>query len=133
MAGDAPARVSDAVIAELHERVAVLLQFLGGRHRRVAGECHRTEGGRVVTLPEAELSFYFAALAQLEPARRPVFTERVTRLLGAHPNPGPGDVDRAVRQALVGLWTPPAIEEFQRPPRWDRATPAFERVSKRAW
>ena len=44
---------------------------------RVAGECHRTEGGRVVTLPEAERSFYFAALAQLEPARRPVFTERV--------------------------------------------------------
>ena len=68
-----------------------------------------------MTLPEAELSFYFAALAQLEPARRPVFTERVTRLLGAHPNPGPGDVDRAVRQALVGVWTPPAIEEFQRP------------------
>ena len=56
-----------------------------------------------MTLPEAELSFYFAALAQLELARRPVFTERMTRLLGAHPNPGPGDVDRAVRQALVGL------------------------------
>ena len=86
-----------------------------------------------MTLPEAERSFYFAALAQLEPARRPVFTERVTRLLGAHPNPGAGDVDRAVRQALVGLWTPPAIEEFQRPPRWDRAPPPFERVSKRAW
>jgi len=51
-----------------------------------------------VTLPEAELGFYFAAPAQLEPARRPVFTERVTRLLGAHPNPGPGDVDRAVRR-----------------------------------
>ena len=49
-----------------------------------------------MTLPEAERSFYFATLAQLEPARRPVFTERVTRLLGAHPNPGPGDVDRAV-------------------------------------
>ena len=76
-----------------------------------------------MTLPEAELSFYFAALAQLEPARRPVFTERVT----LHPSSGPGDVDRAVRQALVGLRTPPAIEEFQRPPRWDRATPAFER------
>ena len=42
-----------------------------------------------MTLPEAELSFYFAALAQLEPARWPVFTERVTRLLGAHPNPQP--------------------------------------------
>ena len=46
--------------------------------------------------------------------------------LGRSPEPpGPGNVDRAVRQALVGLWTPPAIEEFQRPPRWDRATPAF--------
>ena len=42
-----------------------------------------------MTLPEAELSFYFAAPAQLELARRPLFTERVTRLLGAHPNPGP--------------------------------------------
>ena len=84
-----------------------------------------------MTLPEAELSFYFAAPAQLELARRPVFTERVTRLLGAHQNPSPGDVDRAVRQTLVGL--APAIEEFQRPPRWDRATLAFERVSKRAW
>ena len=87
--------------------------------------CRDVAGGRA--------SFYFAALAQLEPARRPVFTERMTRRLGAHPNPGPGDVDRAVRQALVGLWTPPAIEELQRPPRWDRATLAFERVSKRAW
>ena len=46
--------------------------------------------------------FYFAALAQLEPARRPVFTEHVTRLLGAHPNPAPGDVDRAVRQGACG-------------------------------
>jgi hypothetical protein len=83
-------------------------------------------------LPEAELSFYFAALAQLEPGRRPVFTARVAQLLGAHPDPGPGDVDRAVRAALVGLWTPPAIEEVLRPPRWARGTPAFERVSKGA-
>ena len=143
MAGDAPARVSDAVIAELRGRerdglielpkAPELSPGITSNHRwsvqrtpsvvrgpniprarrcpaavsgrpashRVAGECHRTEGGRVVTLPEAELSFYFAALAQLEPARRPAFTERVTRLLGAHPNPGPRDVDRAVRQALV--------------------------------
>jgi hypothetical protein len=68
-----------------------------------------------MTLPEAELSFYFAAAGQLEPTLRSVFTERVAGILGAHPDPGPGDVDRAVRQALVGLWTPPAIEEFQRP------------------
>jgi hypothetical protein len=83
-----------------------------------------------VTLPEAELSFYFAAVAQLEPALRPVFTERVALLLGAHPDPGPGDVDRALRQALVGLWTPPAVADT---PRWSRNTPRFERASRRAW
>ena len=48
-------------------------------------------------LPEAELSFYFAAAAQLEPALRPAFTERVVTILQSHADPGPGDVDRAVR------------------------------------
>jgi hypothetical protein len=61
-----------------------------------------------------------------------MLTERVARILGALRDPGPGDVDRAVRQALVGLWTPPAFEEVQRPSRWDRNTPQFERVSKSA-
>ena len=83
-----------------------------------------------MTLPETELSFYFAAVAQLEPALRPVFVERVAQVLGARSDPGPGDVDRAVRQALVGLWTPPAITE---PPRWSRAAPRFERSSRRAF
>jgi hypothetical protein len=50
-----------------------------------------------MTLPEAELSFFFAAAAQLEPDLRPDFAERVSAILGAHPDPGPGDVDRAVR------------------------------------
>ena len=86
--------------------------------------CRDVAGGRAELL--------LCCTGSLSRRAGPVFTERVTRLLGAHPNPGPGDVDRAVRQALVGLWTPPAIEEFQRPPRWG-ATPAFERVSKRAW
>ena len=40
----------------------------------------------------------------------------------AAPSVGPG-----------GLVHAAGIEEFQRPPRWDRATPAFEWVSKRAW
>jgi hypothetical protein len=85
-------------------------------------------------LPEAELSFFWAAMAQLEPARRPIFAERVAAILGARPHcePGPGDVDRAIRQALVGLWTPPATEEVLRPARWGRAAPSFERVSKGA-
>ena len=52
-----------------------------------------------MTLPEAELSFYFAAAAQLEPALRPAFTERVVTILQSHADPGPGDVNRVVRQA----------------------------------
>jgi hypothetical protein len=86
-------------------------------------------------LPEEELSFYFAALAQLEPELRPIFVERVAATLGAYPHcdVGPGDVDRAIRSALVGLWTPPPITELQKPSRWDRDVPDFERASKRAW
>jgi hypothetical protein len=42
-----------------HERVAVLLQFLGGRHRTEL-PAHAIEPKEVVTLPEAELSFYFS-------------------------------------------------------------------------
>ena len=83
-----------------------------------------------MTLPKAELSFYFAAAAQLEPALRPAFTERVVTILQSHADPGPGDVDRAVRQALIGLWVPPEETEL-RPPRRHRVTPGFERASKR--
>jgi hypothetical protein len=85
-----------------------------------------------VTLPEVELSFYFAAAAQLEPAMRTAFTERVVMILQSNADPGPGDVNRAVRHALIGLWVPPDETEL-RPPRWHRVTPAFERVSKRDW
>jgi hypothetical protein len=74
-------------------------------------------------LPYAETSFYFAALSQLDPQMQPVFTERVAGYLGAHPDPGPGDVDRAIRRALVGLWEPPTMED--RPPRWGRSTPSY--------
>jgi len=45
-----------------------------------------------VTLPVAELSFYFAAAAQLEPALRPAFTERVATILQSPADRGPGDV-----------------------------------------
>jgi hypothetical protein len=72
-----------------------------------------------MTLPEAELSFFFAALGTLDPNAREIFAERVGRILGAHPDPGPGDVDRAVRSALFGLWTPPEMTEL-RPVRWAR-------------
>ena len=85
-----------------------------------------------MTLPDVECAFFYAVLAQLTPDARPIFIERVARILGAHPDPGCGDVDRAVRQALVGLWVPPAFEEVRGSSRWDRARPEFERVSKRA-
>jgi hypothetical protein len=85
-----------------------------------------------MTLPEAELSFYFWAAGQLAPDARPVFVERVAAILGAHPNPDCGDVNRAVRTAFEALWIPPPTEERLRPSRWDRLAPGFERISKRA-
>src|SRR5262249_26207690 len=69
------------------------------------------EGGRVMTLPEAERAstlLHWRSLSRRAGRSSP-------NALGRSPEPGAGDVDRAVRQALVGLWTPPAIEKFQRP------------------
>jgi hypothetical protein len=86
-----------------------------------------------VILPEAEQAFLCNALAQLEPDVRPVFTARMVEHLQTHADPGAGDVDRALRAALVGLWVPPAIEETRVPPRWARATPRFDMASKRDW
>ena len=83
-----------------------------------------------MTLPEAELSLYFAAAAQLEPALRPAFAERVATILQSQPDPGPGDVDRAVR-ALIGLWVPPLVEEVKNASRWNRPTLGFDRIKAR--
>jgi hypothetical protein len=89
-----------------------------------------------MTLPPEECAFFYAAQAQLAPELRSLFIERVANTLGAFSpfcEPGPGDVDRAIRQALIGLWVPPATEEVKASSRWDRAAPTFNRVSKRAW
>ena len=85
----------------------------------------------MMPLLEDELSFYFAAAGQLDPELRPVFAERVAGHLAACPCPGAGDVDRAVRQALVGLWVPPVLEH--KTPRWGRSAPRFDRAAKRDW
>ena len=71
-------------------------------------------------LPDADLSFFFAALHQLDLPARPVFTDRVAAIIGMHPDPGPGDVDRAIRAALAGLWTPPPDKLGQLEGRWAR-------------
>jgi hypothetical protein len=83
-----------------------------------------------VTLPGDEQAFLCHALAQLEPDVRPVFTARMVEHLQALADPGVGDVDRALRAALVGLWTPPELDG-QRGSRWDSATPRFDLASKR--
>jgi hypothetical protein len=84
-----------------------------------------------VTLPEDEQAFLCHALAQLAPEARPVFTARMVEYLRALADPGVGDVDRALRAAWVGLWTPPELEH--RVSRWDRDAPRFDKASKRAW
>ena len=76
-----------------------------------------------MTLPEDEQAFLCHALAQLEPAVRPVFTARMIEYLAALADPGVGDVDRALRSAWVGLWTPPLLAETKVPPRWSQASP----------
>ena len=84
-----------------------------------------------MTLPEDEQAFLCDALAQLAPGVRPVFAARMIEHLQAHVDPGPGDVDRALRAAWAGLWAPPITETS--PPRWSRGAPRFERASKRAY
>jgi hypothetical protein len=85
-----------------------------------------------VTLPGDEQAFLCNALAQLAPDVRPVFTTRMVEHLQVIADPGPGDVDRALRAALVGLWVPPLDTELRAVSRWDRDAPGFERSSKRA-
>ena len=53
------------------------------------------------------LHFLFAAINQPQPEARPIFIARLDAALQIVPDFGPGDFDRALRVALVGLWTPP--------------------------
>ena len=80
-----------------------------------------------MTSARRRAGFFFAALAQLAP-RSARSSPRVLRLLlGAYPHCefGPGDFNRAIRAALVGLWVPPPMPELKTPPRWARASPRF--------
>jgi hypothetical protein len=86
-------------------------------------------------LPEEECAFYFAALGQIEPEQRLEFMARVTGFLDALSpfcEPGPGDIDRAIRQAFAALWTPPPDAERKVVGRWHRSDSNFDRVSKMA-
>jgi hypothetical protein len=45
---------------------------------------------------------------------------------------GEGDVDRAIRQALVGLWISRRRSKIRAVSRWDRNEAGFDRISKMA-
>jgi hypothetical protein len=85
-----------------------------------------------VTLPADELAFLCSALRQLTPDARPVFLARMVEHLQAIADYDVGDVDRALRAAWTGLWTPTSDNAVW-PGRWARDAPRFERASKRAW
>jgi hypothetical protein len=70
-----------------------------------------------MTLPAAEAEFLCSAVRQLSPDMRPVFIERLAEYLQAIADPDVGDVDRALRAAWTGLWTPP-LDLDLRPGRW---------------
>jgi hypothetical protein len=57
----------------------------------------------MIRLPDAEHSFVMAAAGQLPPHLRSSFADRVAAIVGAHPDPGPGDFDRAIRSVLLEL------------------------------
>jgi hypothetical protein len=65
-----------------------------------------------------DYSFVAATVQQLHPTMRETFATRVHAALAELHEPGPGDVDRAVRTALKGIWDPPL--ETAPPPRWSR-------------
>ena len=90
-------------------------------------------GGRVMTLPEAEFA---SSLPPWRSSSRSCdrFCRAGANILDAYApfcDPGPGDVDRAIRAALVGLWVPPAIEP-RTVGRWARNAPRYGSLSKGA-
>jgi hypothetical protein len=71
----------------------------------------------MITIPDADYSFVAAVIRQLHPVHRPVIAQRVYEALADICEPGPGDVDRAVRVALKGIWEPAPDRQ---PSRWSR-------------
>ena len=69
--------------------------------------------------PRRRLWFIAAAARQLHPTMRETFAARVHTALQDIHEPGPGDVDRVVREALKGIWEPMADTA---PPRWSRSS-----------
>jgi hypothetical protein len=71
-----------------------------------------------VEISDDDLRFILAAERQLYPVQRAQFEARVREILSGVASPGSGDVNRAVRTALQGLWDPPIGRDL--PSRWSR-------------
>jgi hypothetical protein len=82
-----------------------------------------------VQISEAQLCAIFAAANALHPADRDPFIVAVATELTGQPI-GDGSVGRAIRNAQAKFTHP---EPEQLPPRWARATPRYEKASKRAY
>jgi hypothetical protein len=74
----------------------------------------------ILRLSDTELSFYLAAAKRLPLQERPLFEERVTTLLQAHRDPGPGDINRVVRQVLAEWQTSPPQRPAVSGAKWGR-------------
>jgi hypothetical protein len=70
------------------------------------------------------------AAAALPAADRPAFYDAVAHQLAGR-EIGDGAVHRAVAAAFQAFWKPPEMPHT--PSRWERATPRFERPSRRAY
>jgi hypothetical protein len=87
-----------------------------------------------LVLTEDELSRIFQAAMPIALDRRDAFLEQVAGLLRGCTGPiGPGTVHRAIEQAQRQFFDAPALQQTKTSSRWDRAKPAFESVSKRAF
>jgi transcription antitermination factor NusG len=111
-----PARVPDAVIDGIRERE------IGGVVR--LPKPRRFKPGDRVRVVRGPFEGHFGLYDGMAPRER-IFV--LLSMLGASIRtealadicePGPGDVDRAVRVALKGIWDPP-LETA--PPRWSRS------------
>jgi hypothetical protein len=83
-----------------------------------------------IRLTDEELTHVFEAARPIPVNRRDDFLQEVARLLRGCDTVGPGSVHRAIAEAQRAHFDPPF--EVDAVPRWGRAAPGFDRVSKRA-
>jgi hypothetical protein len=72
----------------------------------------------MIPIDDDTYSFIAAAEHQLRPEQRQMFAVRMHTLLQNIPQPGVGDVDRALREAFKGLFDPPDLGAGASTSKW---------------